>query len=172
MLKCEKIYKYIKISIILLTILLVCQGCIVFHPKYAKKDSEGYYLKHYTACGPEALEKALRAFGEDVDRRQLSREIQATGNIGRKAVALLHYEAIQITWPSEVKAILKKYGYGVEEVVSLSQLSRGNVGIILLLGDRMNFQYHWVSFPEDKNIETHFGKETKILKVYKLVPPK
>ena len=170
--KCEKIYKYIKITILLLIILLVCQGCIVLNPEYAKKDKEGYYVYHYSACGPLALEKALRAFGEDVNRKQLSREIQTTGNASRKAVALIHYEAMQITWPSEIKKILNRYGYGVEVLDNFSELKAGDVGIILILGDRMNFEYHWVSFPKDKNIETHFGKKTKIIKIYKLIPPK
>lgn len=172
MFKCEKIYKYIKISILLIIILLVCQGCIVFNPKYAEKDKEGYYVYHYSACGPLALEKALRAFGEDVNRKQLSREIQTTGNASRKAVALIHYEGIQITWPSEIKTILNRYGYDIQKLDNFSELKAGDVGIVLLLGDTMNFQYHWVSFPEDKKIETHFGKNTKIIKVYKLVPPK
>ena len=77
-------------------------GCIILNLNMLKKTKKDI-VYHYTACGPLALEKALRAFGEDVDRKGLSREIYKQHQ--EQAVALIHYEAMQITWPSEIKAI-------------------------------------------------------------------
>ena len=74
MTKCEKIYKYIRISIILIFILIITQGCIIFHPEHSKKDEKGYYSCHHNACGPIALEKALQALGETADREDISQE--------------------------------------------------------------------------------------------------
>lgn len=170
MTKCEKIYKYIRISIILIFILIITQGCIVFHPEHSKKDKKGYYSCHHNACGPVALEKALRALGETVDREDISQEIQSKGNFRRRIMSLIHYDGLRITWPSEIEDIAKSYGYKTEMVKSLSELQSGDVSIILLLGNNSSFQYHWVSSPEDKDIKNYFGKDTRILKIYKFVP--
>jgi hypothetical protein len=170
MTKCEKIYKYIRISTILIFILLITQGCIVFHPEYSKKDEKGYYLYHHNACGPVALEKALQALGETVSREDISQEIQSKGNLRRKIMSLIHYEGIRITWPSEIEDTARAHGYKTKIIKNLSELQSGDVSIVLLLGDNSIFQYHWVSSPEDKDIKNYFGKDTQILKIYKFVP--
>ena len=162
MTKCEKIYKYIRISIILIFILIITQGCIIFHPEHSKKDKKGYYSCHHNACGPVAFETA--------NREDISQEIQSKGNFRRRIMSLIHYDGLRITWPSEIEDIAKSYGYKTEMIKSLSELQSGDVSIILLLGNNSSFQYHWVSSPEDKDIKNYFGKDTRILKIYKFVP--
>ena len=36
-------------------------GCHISNPNL-RKDSDGYFVKHYNACGPIALEKAINEY--------------------------------------------------------------------------------------------------------------
>ena len=155
-------------------ILIFTQGCILLNPKYASKDEEGYYTYHYVSCGPKALKKALKALGKDIDTDSVSRRIQSTGNIKRNIISFIHYDALQITWPSEIKQIAKEHGYNLKQLNNLSELKSGDVSIVLILGNLSEMDFHWMSTPSDplEIIKNYFGKNTKILKIYKFTPAK
>ena len=167
----KSIFRKFKIFILLIVAFLLLQGCSIFHPEYLKTDPDGYLVKHMNACGPEALEKAFyRLSLKDkstlpLDRYRLSKDIQDTGNTLRYTLSLIHYEAIIITFPSEVKKVAKKYGYEIIEVDSLDELDALNdVALILVWGNRLiRDQAHWLVYPDDKwRVKSFFGSKTKI----------
>ena len=49
---------------ILILATMTALGCHISSPNL-KKDSDGYFVKHYNACGPIALEKAINDFIEE-----------------------------------------------------------------------------------------------------------
>ena len=161
----DKVKKIIIWAIIIFTCLIFTSGCIMLNPKYAEKDKNGYYTHHYYSCGPEALEKVLLSLeGESPDIREISREIQDSGNSMRVTAALIHYKAIQATWPSEIKRVLKSRGYRVEEINSMSELGKNEKAIILVRGNFLEKEYyHWLTHPVDAYIEKYFGNDTKIV---------
>jgi hypothetical protein len=162
-----KLKKSLKITFIIFIILFLFQGCISFHPSYSKKDELGFYVKHHYACGPIALGKALRHLGENVTDKKISQEIQSNGNLSRKAISLVHYEGVLVTWPSEVRTIIEKYGYKIKTLKSISELKDGDSAIILVKGRSIKREWHWMHYPTDKNIDD-FYPNTKIIKIYKI----
>ena len=173
----DKLKKYIKIGVIVALILFLTQGCIALNPQYAAKDAEGFYVSHYQACGPIALEKALNHVGKGtnrilrfITRKEISREIQKGGSSSRIIISLIHYEAMLITWPSEIKSILKKHGYKIIMLKNMSELRGGDTAIVLLKGNGIKREFHWSCYPLDKDIDNFYPKRTTILKIYKIVP--
>jgi len=162
-----KIFKGITI---LFLIIIISSGCIAFHPEYAIKDQHGFYIKHFEACGPRALEKALNNLGENVNRRTISKQIQLHGNLSRTSISLIHYEGILITWPGEVKKILTRYGYKIIKLKSLSDLKDGDTAIVLIKGKTLKYEFHWSCYPLDKDLNNFYPNGTTILKIYKIVP--
>ena len=145
-------------------------GCIILNSEYAEKDQKGYYVYHYYSCGPRALEKIILGFeGKSPNAREISKEIQDSGNSMRLCAALVHCKAIQATWPSEIKKVLVKRGYEVKEVNSLSELEENDKAVVLVRGSLTQKEYyHWLAHPIDKNIDKFFGEDTKVLLVIKV----
>ncbi len=149
-------------------------GCGIINPH--RKNFEGYYDAHYRACGPQALEKAFYAFFKNQGaafkkghtRQEISRSIQSQGMLGRELLSFFHKDAIQITWPSEIKKIAGNYGFDLVTVDSLSSLDpQKDIAIVLIHGKFFSDQYHWVVYPID-DVEGFYGKKTVIDKIYLL----
>lgn len=146
-------------------------GCVAFHPESLKKDSLGYHIRHYDSCGPRALERAFKNLGEEhIDRAEISRKIQDTGNITRYLMMVIHHDTILVTLPYEMKNVCKKYGYKmVETDKSIDELNiKKDVAIILLFGNIIKGESHWASYPHDKDIKNWFGSNTSISKIFLL----
>lgn len=159
-----------KLSILLVwitAISLLNSGCIAFHPESAKKDKDGYYVKHYWSCGPKAIYKSLRYFGEYKKRSDISKEIQSSGNITRSSLLLIHHEFVSATFPCEIKQYYYNNNFNVKELNSLDQLKNGDVAIVLVKGSILKGEeFHWLCYPNDKRIKDFYGENTEIIKVY------
>ena len=125
-------------------------GCGIFD-QY-EKNSDGYYERHFYCCGPVALEKALEHLGKQIDKAELSKSMQDNGIAIKELLSFFYKDAICITWPSEMKAAAKKYGF---EPITL-----------VLVHSKLT-DYHWVVFPTD-DPKSYYGAETKIDKIYLL----
>ena len=156
-------------KILLITSLcLLNLGCVFFQPESLKTDSDGHYTRHFHSCGPRALKKAFNELNINVTEVKLSKQIQSSGNLTRVLLTLIHHDTISMTLPSEIKSICLDYGYKVKKVKSLEDLDpQKDVAILLVSGNFLKGETHWVCFPTDKNIKI-FGKDTKILKIYLL----
>lgn len=162
-----------------ITGLLICLslstlvGCGIFHPEYVKRDPFGYYSEHYDACGPIALERALRELGDPKSRVEISRKIQDSGNSLRTVGSFFHHEMVHITRPVEIKETANHYGYDVRELESIQDLNKvGGVGIVLVWGCIFKKEAHWVCFPvySTNEMSNYYGKNTKISKIFVLTP--
>ena len=160
-----------------LSLCLVNWSCSLFHPESLERDSDGYLILHYQACGPVALEKALNAcanknnikYKRAWSRKEISRKIQDSGNITRLLLALAHHEAIQITLPSEIKQVIKAHGLEVVNVRELKSLDEEvDVAIVLVSGSYLKGQMHWLCFPVDGNIIKYYGENTTIHQIFLL----
>jgi len=137
-----------------------------------EKNSEGYYSQHYYSCGPKALEKAFIEFHKrkgmaHCARRDLiSKQIQDSGMIGKEILSIFNNEAIQITWPHEMRMMAKKYGFKTSSIKSINELDpKKHVALVLVHTNLTD--YHWLVFPID-NPEHYYGEGTKIHKIYLL----
>ena len=161
----------------LLILFLICSylslfntGCSILHPDSLEKE-KGYYSNHLSSCGPRAVQKAvmdLRKVGiwnkRYITLLEVGRDIQDNGgNSFRLILSLFHHEAVQITFPYEVKRYFEKQGLQVTEVDSLNGLdSKVDTAVVLIRDGAITNKWHWLCFPKDSNIETHFGEDTKI----------
>lgn len=155
-----------------IAVCLLNVSCVVFHPEQFERDELGYYIKHYNACGPIALEKALEALGDDsANRVEISRGIQDEGNFLRGVISLFHYDGLLVTLPTEMKAACKEHGYKVIELDNLDELKEKDVALVLIWGRIFKKEAHWVMFPIDnkiKNFKEWYGEYTEISKIYLL----
>ena len=150
-------------------------GCHISSPNL-KKDSDGYFVKHYNACGPIALEKAINEYyfrkqagltkSSVISRKELSRQIQDSGFASRRLLSLINSGAISITWPCEIKDILNKHGFEIVKLKNLKELNKEkDIAIILIHGKFFTNEYHWLVYPVD-NIKDFFGENTVIDLIY------
>ena len=155
--------------LLIISLSLLNYGCVFFHPEYLKVDQSGHYIKHFHSCGPRALKKAFNELNIQVTEKKLSKQIQSSGNLTRALLTLVHYEMVEITFPSEIKNICLDYGYKVKTVKSLDSLDpTKDVAIVLVSGEILKGETHWVCFPADKYGLKGFGEDTKALKIYLL----
>jgi len=150
-------------------------GCALFDRH--KKNDEGYYPAHYRACGPIALEKAINAAYSNrgikfvknpAPRRRLSQEIQKEGMTSRELLSYFDKNAIQITWPSEIKKIVNQHGFDIVTVNNINSLDpEKDIAIVLIHGKFLSKQYHWVVYPID-DVKNFYGEKTVIDAVYLL----
>ena len=144
-------------------------SCSVFHPDKTQKDEQGYYIQHYWSCGPRALNRAFKELDIHLSSKKISQEIQESGNLSRSLLSLVHYDTIQITFPSEIYQAIESHGFKVTELKELKQLnSEVDVALVLVAGSYLRGEAHWLCFPVDYNIEQYFGKNTKIIKIFLL----
>ena len=150
-------------------------GCGIINPH--KRNSEGYYRAHYYACGPIALEKAINAayanrgikFARNpAPRRKISQEIQNGGMLRKELLSLFDKDAIQITWPEEIKKIANQHGFDIVPAKDLSSLdSKKDIAIVLIHGKYFSKQYHWLVYPID-DVKNFYGDKTVIDAIYLL----
>lgn len=150
-------------------------GCGLTNPH--RKNSEGYYNAHYYACGPIALEKAINAayanrgvrFAKNpAPRRRISQEIQDGGMLRKELLSFFDRDAIQITWPAEIKKIVNQHGFEIVNVDDIDSLDpKKDIAIVLIHGEYFSNQYHWVVYPLD-NIKNFYGEKTVIDMIYLL----
>lgn len=146
---------------------LLNTGCIAFHPESAERDKDGHYIDHFWSCGPTAIYKSLWSFDPRGSREQISKEIQSTGNFTRTLLLFVHHEFVSATFPCEIKQYYQSHNLKVKEVDGLSQLKSGDVAIVLIRGNLSKGQvYHWLCYPADERIESFYGEDTKIVKIY------
>ena len=107
------------------------------------KNEQGFYEKHYNCCGPIALEQALyiffqkhgMTFKKAHTREEVSKLIQKEGMKLKEILSYFNREAICITWPSEMKYVLKKYGLKVTKVDGIDKLNpKEDIAIALVHG--------------------------------------
>ena len=148
-------------------------GCGVFNPP--RVDSQGYYLSHYNSCGPIALEKALNTYAAKNgikykrawNRKEISQDIQSSGNFKRSALALFNSNASSITWPSEIKKVVRDYGFKIISINEFKELNPDeDVAIVLVYNEVLKGEFHWLVYPIDKNIKNYFGDKSEIYYIF------
>jgi hypothetical protein len=155
-----------------LAVCLLNVGCAAFHLDKIKKE-DGYYIRHYNSCGPDAIQDALRELeNEYIATREISRKIQDDGNARRTALTLIHYNALWITWPAELVKYFRDRGYKVT-TTTLDSLSPEDTAIVLIKGRILKQEWHWITFPTNskkhiKNFYKSFGGDTTVMRVYKI----
>ena len=147
-------------------------SCGVLNPP---RKHNGYYIGHYTSCGPEAIEKALTHYASvnnitykrSHSAKDISVRIQdrtSTINL-RSILTVLDRDSAQITWPGEIVQELNSHGIKVRVIRDIKQMDKAKDTAIVLVHKRgyLNL-YHWICYP----VETvhHFGNKTVIDKIY------
>jgi len=163
-----------------LSVMLLNQGCAVFHPDKLKTEN-GYYERHFNSCGPVAIRQALNEYDaklgivyvrEPYLLKEISKEIQKNGNGRRLALTIVHYDALEITWPAELKKCFTSRGYKVT-VATLDSLGADDIAIALIHGSILKLQWHWITYPtytveQIKNFYKTIKRETSVIIVYKI----
>ena len=124
---------------------------------------------HKISCGPDALQKALRAMGIHVSRKELSHSILKNHKFStcvRDFIALFNNDARKITFPQEILNSLKDKGYSVKKVKNYSDLNKNTDVAIVLIKEKNILNYHWMCFPIDGNILSFFGDNTLLKEIY------
>jgi len=148
-------------------LLVLAVGCGVFNRPETKN---GYYVRHYNACGPEAVGKALtkfRKYKKRVSRTKISQDIQDNGNTWRHLASLIDKEGVEITCPSEIAEVCRQYGFIVIPISNLNRLDPLK-DVALVLVRKGLLEWHWLCFPADSFITDYYGDDTVISKIYLL----
>jgi hypothetical protein len=150
---------------------LLNHGCAVFHPEKLEREG-GYYTRHFNSCGPVAIQDALSRLEGYVTQKEISKEIQNNGNGRRVALTLIHYDALWITWPSELKKYFTDRGYKVTST-NLNSLTTNDIAIVLIKGSSLRLEWHWITYPtyttkQIKNLYKQYGRNTSVIAVYKI----
>ena len=149
-------------------------SCGIFHPP---KREDGYLISHYYSCGPVALTCALRLYAKKngiiyakgADSKSMSLEIQDN----RKCINLVDLlvlfdkDASEITWPSEIKKVLKSRKIEIKELSSTDDLKEG-IAIILVRKKGTLDTYHWVVHPWHPLM--YYGDKTVTHQIFVLIP--
>ncbi len=104
---------------VLLLCLLVSFGlnnisCSILNPEWVEKDAEGYYVRHYSSCGPKALHKAFEVLDLHLSQKQISRDIQDTGNVIRTlSASLIQHRPVWKSSHSEIKQVAEQYNFNI-----------------------------------------------------------
>ena len=141
-------------------------SCAILNTEEFRRDGR-YYINHFNSCGPKAIQNTIKAIeNEFVSRESISKDIQNTGNATRLILASINHEALEITFPCELKNHLTKKGYKIKEV-SFDSLGEGDVAIVLIRGSNVFKDWHWISYPTySKEYIKKFYASTEVVKVY------
>tara|TARA_R110001583_G_scaffold59676_2_gene177283 strand:+ start:339 stop:863 length:525 start_codon:yes stop_codon:yes gene_type:complete len=154
-------------------------GCGVVDP--AQRTSKGFYIDHYTSCGPDTLitslslysDKEKVVFDKELSIRNISQNIQSNSPPllfnTRKLLTYINKAAAEITWPREMERICKEFGVNLTKV-SKEELhtKTDNIYIVLVHRKYSIYYYHWLCYPYSSY--EHFGDDTVIDIVYRLEP--
>lgn len=158
------------IFILLLNALFFLVGCGTLYNltenKKAKQERiNGYDPLHVQSCGPTAIKKAYLLLGQEIQRKDISKEIRQDGNFMRSILSIFSHHARSITFPSEIIKYFESHNFKVKSIKSYNQLKNGDIAIVLIKKNN-TLMYHWVCFPYDINIESFFGAATSVLDIY------
>ena len=123
---------------------------------------------HIYSCGPKALEKAMRYSQHDslASKANYSYYLQRDDFFLRDCLSLFDERARSITFPGEVKKILRKEEIDFRVIKKLSELQSDDVALVLIKKS-WSLDYHWMCYPVDEKIESYFGKgKTVVLDIY------
>jgi hypothetical protein len=138
------------------------------------QKENGYYIRHYNSCGPEAIQDAMQELEKKiVSTKSISIEIQDNGNLTRSLFAtIIHHNVLWVTLPHELKKYFTERNYQVTET-SFSELKPTDVAIVLIKGRVLHSEWHWITHPthSKKEIEKYYQSlglktPTSIVKVY------
>ena len=160
--------------VITLLIVILILGCGTLQSNkdsdYTKKQrSLNFDPYHIQSCGPQAIQDALLQFGIRVELKGLSHAMQSSpscSNLIRDIISVFYIDGRKITFPSELKNILKKNGFKIVNVSSINELDKNGDTAIILVKKKDSMEYHWMCFPTHRDIETFFGKDTIIKEIY------
>ena len=102
-------------------------------------------------------------------RAKVSNHIQTSAVLPiRGLLSIFNERARSITFPSEIKRVLKVYNITVKKVKSIRHLKKDDVAIVLIR-KTSSLDYHWICYPVNKNIKSYYGaKKTRVVAVYLL----
>jgi|TARA_R110000851_G_scaffold114897_3_gene240563 hypothetical protein len=154
-------------------------GCGVVDP--AHKTRTGFYVDHYTSCGPVTLVSSLSlysqkedvVFDKELSIRNISQNIQSSSPPllfnTRKLLTYINKAAAEITWPHEMERVCEEFGVRLTKV-SKEELhaNTDNIYIVLVHKKYSIYYYHWLCYPYTSY--KHYGDGTVIDIVYKLEP--
>jgi len=172
----KKLSKILYLISGMLLISPIFTGCGIFHPPI--KDKNGYYIRHFDCCGPRSIEAAINEYyrkqgivfaKNPAPQKEISKRIQDEGQLFKSLLALFDREAVCVTWSWEMKKVVKKYGFQLVSVNDFKKLDPNkDIALVLVYGKFISSEWHWMCYPVDHNIETFFGPNTKIDKIYLL----
>ena len=142
----------------------------MFHKPTAKEEvwsKLGIDALHFQSCGPQSLSELHEHFGEEMTMQMVSINLQENRAVNVfKLLGLIETEFRRITCPPELRAYLKRNGFEYERV-EYEDLQEGDFAIVLLKGYDDLHEWHWATWPTDKDdIPTFFDDYTKIIKTY------
>tara|TARA_R110002110_G_scaffold116691_4_gene288324 strand:- start:81 stop:608 length:528 start_codon:yes stop_codon:yes gene_type:complete len=160
--------------------LLVClapffSGCgLLFYLKedvaHKEMRQAGYELCHIDSCGPEALVHIFKSLGIPKTRIQIGQEIQDRDHTHYRAIlGAFNHKFNRITCPPELLNYCRSQELIVTKV-SYDSLRSSDVAIILMRGRSHIDDWHWIEWPNKREVvEAFFGVDTKIVSTYLLV---
>ena len=159
-------------NVLIILMSLCLSGCGLFHKPTAKEEvwsKLGIDSLHFQSCGPQSLSELHEHFGEEVTWQLVSINLQENRAVHVfKLLGLIETEFRRITCPPELRAYLKRNGFEYERV-EYEDLQEGDFAIVLLKGYDDLHEWHWATWPNDKeDIPTFFDDYTKIIKTYKI----
>lgn len=113
--------------------------------EYACLREKGGY-----SCGPRAIKNTLDKFKIEYTTEEINKLRNEGGGFLRTTLSLFNKDAKQITWPSEMKDILKHYGLEVKNLDNNAELIRRTLEdqrdavIISRIKEKAPFTDHWV----------------------------
>ena len=107
---------------LIISILLLNPACSIFHLN--KLDEI-----HQNSCGPKAMRDALSHIHKDIkwirdpfSKKEISQEIQKTGNLSRIFLGIFHREAFEITWPCEIERYFNNHNVKFKKINKIQDL--------------------------------------------------
>lgn len=140
----------------------------------------GYNPLHIYACGPNALHDLFHGFDECVDMEEISKEILENRNNFYKSLisiaSFFNIEAMQITFPNEIKETLKRHGYNFKRITGSREELLDNLYKMELLDEKgivrlknpKSITQHWEKFPKE-DLFSSFEENSIIVEIYEAI---
>lgn len=149
---------------------LCLSGCGLFYkstPAELAWKKMGVDSFHFNSCGPKSLHKVHKNFGKEIDTTMISVDIQHARKIDLyQLLGLIDERFRGITNPCELKSYCRRNGFEVT-TMKYEDLKEGDVAIVLIKGYDDLHEWHWMTWPDEKDeIPTYFDEHTKIIRKY------
>jgi len=165
-----------KSLLLIISICLLNFGCVAFHPRSLEKDELGTYKIHHYSCGPQSIRDMLDCIHREIkwikypfSSKEISQEIQKTGNGLRLLGSIFHYEFLETTWPHEIEDYFNNHNINFKKINKIQDLKDKNkIVLFLVKGSTLKGEWHWVTFPTHSlnYISNVFGENTEIVLGY------